>query len=91
MEARVSYGWRLPRRLLLAPFGSYGSGHRTRRFQFGTTLGALDTSAGSPLQIEFSGERHRRQTGETDLRLNLLGVVAFGGRRVPASDPLDAQ
>ena len=68
-----------------------GFGRGSRRFQLGTALDALDVAAGSPVQIEFSGERYRRQTGETDLRCNLLGVVAFGGRRLPASDPLDAQ
>ena len=91
LEARLSYGWRMPGRLLLAPFGSHGYGHGSRRFQLGAALGALDTAAGSPLQIEFSGERYRRRTGETDLRINLLGVVAFGGRSTQAIDPLSAQ
>ncbi len=82
VDARVSYGWRLPRRLLVAPFGGYGTGWGRRRLQLGATLGAVDggTGAGSPLQVEVSGERHLRQEGAADYRVTLLGVVVFGGR-----------
>ena len=87
VDARVSYGWRLPRRLLVSPFGGYGTGWGRRRLQLGATLGSLDDGAGtpSPLQVELSGERHLRREGAADHRFTLLGVVTFGARRAAAA------
>ena len=92
VDARVSYGWRLPRRLLVAPFAGYGSGWGRRRVQLGARLGALDAEggAGTPLQVELSGERYPRREGAADHRVSLLGVLSFGGRRVGAVDPMPA-
>ena len=88
MDARVSYGWRLPRRLLVAPFAGYGSGWGRRRVQLGAALGSLDsgTGAAAPIQVELSGERHVLRQGAADHRVTLLGVVTFGGRRAAAAD-----
>ena len=47
VDARVSYGLRLPKRLLVAPFGTYGSGYGDRRLQVGASLGAIDTGGGN--------------------------------------------
>ena len=82
VDARVGYGWRLPRRLLVSPFGGYGTGWGRRRLQLGATLGALDdgTRKAAPLQVELSGERNLRREGAADHRVSLLGVVTFGGR-----------
>ena len=82
MDARVSYGWRLPRRLLVAPFGGYGSGWGRRRLQVGATLGPLDadTRASAPVRLEISGERHLFRQGGVDHRVSVLGVVTFGRR-----------
>lgn len=63
VDPRVSYGLRLPKRLLVAPFGTYGSGYGGRRLQVGASLGAIDTGAGTPVQVEFSGERYSREMG----------------------------
>lgn len=81
VDARVSYGWRLPARMLVAPFAGYGSGWGVRRLQLGARLGALGAAAASPLQLEVSGERYRRRQGAADHRFSLLGVVTVGSRQ----------
>ena len=87
VDARVSYGWRLPWRLLVSPFGGYGTGWGRRRLQLGATLGSLDDggATASPLQVELSGERHLRRQGAADHRVTLLGVLTFGVRRASAA------
>ena len=87
VDARVSYGWRLPRRLLVAPFGGYGTGWGRRRLQMGATLGSLDagTTASAPVRLEVSGERHLLRQGGADHRVSLLGVVTFGARPAATS------
>ena len=85
VDALVSYGLRLPKRLLVAPFGGYGSGYGGRRMQFGARLGAVDAGAGMPVHVEFSGERYTREMGPADHRVTLFGIVRFGGRPAAAS------
>ena len=48
MDARVSYGWRLPRRLVVAPFGGYGTGWGRQRLNVGATLGLARRRHESP-------------------------------------------
>ena len=87
MDARASYGWRLPRRLLVAPFGGYGAGWGRRRLQVGATLASLnaDTKASAPVRLEASVERHLLRQGGADHRISLLGVVTFGARPAATS------
>lgn len=81
LDARVSYGWRLRPRLLVTPFAGYGSGWGRRRVQLGARLGSLGVrfGAGTPVQIELSGERTMREQGVADHRASLRAVLTFGG------------
>ena len=44
---KISYGWRLPERLLVAPFTGYDAGWGRRRMQLGARLRSLDANGGS--------------------------------------------
>ncbi len=81
LDARVSYGWRLRRRLLVTPFAGYGSALGRRRAQLGARLGSLDVGvrAAAPAQIELSVERAVREQGAADHRASLRAVLTFGG------------
>ena len=85
VDGRVSYGLRLPKRLLVAPFATYGSGYGGRRMQVGASLGAIDTGAETPVHVEFSGERYTGEMGRADHRVTLFGIVRFGGRPAAAA------
>ena len=80
IDARGSYGLGVANdRFLLAPFAAYGRIGDGERLQVGTTLGALGTAGGGPLEFELSGERYRHRLRGADHRFSLLGILTFGG------------
>ena len=63
-----------------------GSG---RRVQVGANLGLIGLfggDLGSPVQVEFLGERYARPGGAADHRVTLFGIVNFGARSRPACE-----
>ena len=89
VDARVGYGLRMPGGRLLTPFGGYGQMGSGRRLEVGANLGMIGLfggDLGSPVQIEFMGERYGRPGGVADHRITLFGIVNFGAARPRACD-----
>ena len=89
VDARVGYGLRMPGGRLLTPFGGYGQMGSGRRMQVGANLGMVGLfggDLGSPVQIEFLGERYGRPGGAADHRITLFGIVNFGAAPPRACD-----
>ena len=83
VDARVGYGMRLAGGRLITPFGGYGQMAGGRRLRVGANLGLLGLFSGdfgSPVQVEFTGERYGRPGAPPDHRVSLYGIVNFGAR-----------
>ena len=92
VDARVGYGLRMPGGRLLTPFGGYGQMGSGRRMQVGANLGMVGLfggDLGSPVQIEFLGERYGRPGGAADHRVTLFGIVNFGARPSTPCNPAE--
>ena len=92
VDARVGYGLRMPGGRLLTPFGGYGQMGSGRRMQVGANLGMVGLfggDLGSPVQIEFLGERYGRPGGAADHRITLFGIVNFGARPSTPCNPAE--
>ena len=86
LDGQVGYGFRLPGGRLLSAFGGYGETGSGRRLRLGAYLGSLGASRGgfgSPVQIEFLGERYFRPAGAADHRFTLFGILNFGAAERP--------
>ena len=92
VDGRVGYGVRLPGERLLTPFGGYGRMRGSQRLQVGANLGLsglFSGDLGSPVQVEFMGERYARPGG-ADHRVSVYGIVNFGARPDRACNPAAA-